>query len=57
MKKENKPNELYISDVAESEKDSRKYGDAQILVAGDKDEKKEFKKEKVGNQLKEYYKK
>ena len=49
-----KSNELYISDVTESEKDSRLYGDAQVLVAGEKEKKENY--EKTGNQEKEYYK-
>ena len=43
-----KANELYITDVS---------GDPEVLVAGEgKDKKFEGKKEKVGNQKKEYYK-
>ena len=49
-----KSNELYISDVTECESNSREYGDAQVLVAGDKEKKDNY--EKTGNQDKEYYK-
>lgn len=48
-----KSNELYISDVTEDEKLSYKSGDAQAIVA--EGCKEEVKKEKVGNQVKEYY--
>lgn len=50
-----KPHELYISDVAESEKRSREFGDVQIITP-DKEVKIKVKEEKVGNQKKEYYK-
>lgn len=32
----NKNSKLYISDVTESEKNSPKYGDVQVLIANDK---------------------
>ena len=55
---ENKTKEgEYIEHVTEAEPKARNYGDAQVLVAGEKDKTKEYpdQKEKVGNQSKEYY--
>lgn len=47
--------DLYISDVVEDEKNSREYGDSQVLVAGDSEKVDSY--EKSGNQSSEYYKK
>lgn len=52
----NKPDKLYVSDQTEAEKNSRDYGDTEILVAGEKDVKPKVEQEKIGNQSKEYYK-
>lgn len=45
----------YIEHITEDQNDSRKNGDVQVVVAGDKEE--ERKVEITGNQSKEYYKK
>lgn len=55
MTKENKVNGEYIRDITESEKNSRSYGDVQVLVASDTEKPKTF--EVTGNQSSEYYKK
>lgn len=50
------PNDkIYISDVVESEKNSPSYGDAQVLIASDKEKVVDY--EKTGNQSVNYYKK
>lgn len=46
-------NELYISDTAQDDKVSPKYGDAQVLVAGQEEKCEHY--EKAGNQEKAYY--
>ena len=52
MKKEKKPEELYISDTAQEK--SREYGDVEVLVAGDKEKPKTYEKVKEGQKA-EYY--
>jgi len=48
-------NNKYISDITEEEKNSREYGDAQVLIAGDEDKNTKVVDKKIGNQSKEYY--
>ena len=55
MNKNTKSQELYISDLTEAEPLSRKMGDQQVLIAGDKEVVENYKKS--GNQSNEYYKK
>lgn len=51
----NKNSKLYISDIAECEKNAPSYGDTEVLIAGDEDKNKKVVNEKIGNQSKEYY--
>jgi len=51
----NPNSKLYTSDVTEAEKTSPRYGDVEVLIAGEKEKVDNY--EKAGNQTSEYYKK